>query len=324
MFLVVFEHAAVLIPGGGPPVVVQFVMALAPFRMPALMFLSGMLLEKSLSKPAGRFVLGKVDRILWPYLVWSVVFVLVAIPGNPPPDLMRELFLDPTSPTWYLAYLFLFFIVTLLLPPIARTLLIPIALTGGLLVDLLTSDTAFTTEAPATHVQRLLFTFAMFLCGDLFARHGADILRVLRHRRVVVAVCVIIAGLAAAASGLGISVQWRAGWVVPVIAGILAAIPLVGALSRTRIGRAFDALGRESIVYYLLHWPAQIIAFHALFAIGVDDVFVVFAVDLVVGLAAPVAVLRLRDRLPVTGYLFDLDLRSAGSRPHRRRSDPIV
>src|SRR5690606_791284 len=47
----------------------------APYRMPMLMFLSGLLVAGSLQRPAGEYLWGKVRRILWPIIVWTLIYV---------------------------------------------------------------------------------------------------------------------------------------------------------------------------------------------------------------------------------------------------------
>ncbi|RZU62646.1 acyltransferase family protein [Zhihengliuella halotolerans] len=47
---------------------------LAPFRMPLLMFLSGVLLDRSLAKPIPTYAWGKIAAIGWPLLVWLVLY----------------------------------------------------------------------------------------------------------------------------------------------------------------------------------------------------------------------------------------------------------
>ncbi|RHZ90307.1 acyltransferase, partial [Cereibacter sphaeroides] len=43
---------------------------LTPFRMPLLMFMSGMLLYRSLAKPLPVYIWGKFAAIAWPLAVW--------------------------------------------------------------------------------------------------------------------------------------------------------------------------------------------------------------------------------------------------------------
>src|SRR4051794_17007076 len=109
VFLVVIEHAIVLTPDV-PQAILRANDLLTPFRIPTLMFLSGLLLQKSMQKSRGGYVRGKVDRILWPYFIWSGILLLVKLPGELPGDVVRGVLLSPESPMWYLAYLFCFYL----------------------------------------------------------------------------------------------------------------------------------------------------------------------------------------------------------------------
>jgi fucose 4-O-acetylase-like acetyltransferase len=305
VFLVVFEHAAVLIPGGAPHPLAVSVAALAPFRMPVLMFLSGMLLSRSLAKPRATFLRGKVSRILWPYLLWSVIFLLLAVPGEPPPNALDELLLNPTYPTWYIGYLFLFYMLSLMLPARARSAAIAVCLLAAAMVDQL-SAAHIVGSVMHFQVERLLFTLAMFFSGDFFVRHSQRIMQLLT-RIPVVATCLLLASATGVASSLGFRVQWNALWVVPVFAGILASIRFAPRLAGSRVGQAFATMGRQSIVFYLLHWPTQIVTFHLLFALSIRDPTVVFITNFVAGILAPMVFLQLKKRFGVLAYLFDLD-----------------
>lgn len=55
--------------------------ALSTYRIPALLVLSGLLLGRSLAKPLPTYYLGKVRHIAWPFLVWSLIYLL-ANPGG--------------------------------------------------------------------------------------------------------------------------------------------------------------------------------------------------------------------------------------------------
>lgn len=47
---------------------------LTPFRMPLLMFMSGMLLARSLAKPLPVYIWGKITAIAWPLIVWMFLY----------------------------------------------------------------------------------------------------------------------------------------------------------------------------------------------------------------------------------------------------------
>ncbi|NSX38244.1 acyltransferase family protein [Pseudarthrobacter oxydans] len=72
VLLVILFHTESQISGNLPgyePIFAIFNDAVAPFRMPTLMLMSGMLLPRSLRKPVGAYLRGKLFVIGWPYLL---------------------------------------------------------------------------------------------------------------------------------------------------------------------------------------------------------------------------------------------------------------
>jgi len=307
VFLVVLEHAIVLTPGELPHGIVGANGLLTPFRIPTLMFLSGMLLQKSLQKSRRGYVRGKVYRILWQYLVWSGILLLVKLPGKVPGDVVQGVLLNPESPMWYLAYLFCFYLLVLVLPTPVRAWVIPFAM-------------ASVTLFPAgSNWGRFVYVLAFFLAGDLFARHIERLLPVIPRRRVLIPLSLM--GLSVAvASALGYGVRYNAALAVFTLAGILAVIPAGQWLSRTRIGERVAALGGSTLIFYVASFPAQIVSMHAADAVGASPLGVA-AVNLVAGLGSGYIALRLQDRFRPLRYLFELRPgASAPPRPSRQES----
>src|SRR5262245_12540756 len=53
-------------------------LSMAPFRLPLMMLLAGLLLDQSLRKGARPFIQSKLRQILWPFLVWTVISLVLA------------------------------------------------------------------------------------------------------------------------------------------------------------------------------------------------------------------------------------------------------
>lgn len=295
VFLVVLEHAVILTPGDLPDLVVQTNHLMTPFRIPTLMFLSGMLLHRSLAKSRQEYVTGKFSRIAWPYLVWSAVILLVKIPGETPTGILHSVLLSPESPMWYLAYLFAFYLMALFLSLEIRPWVIVSALVGALLV-------------PADgNWERLLYTFAFFLAGDLFARHLGSLMAAIRRRFILVPL-VLLALALAVVSALGHDVRYKALFVIPTMAGILAAIPAFQWFSTTRLGERISSLGAVTIIFYVVSYPAQIVGWHTLEAAGAPPVLNMLG-NLIIGLGCGYIAMRLQSRFFRLQYLFDLQPR---------------
>lgn len=77
VILVVFWHAASVPVTYGDRHDMQWLVhlngVLEPYRIPTLLFLSGLLVPRSAEKPVEAFLWGKIRHIAWPYLVWMGV-----------------------------------------------------------------------------------------------------------------------------------------------------------------------------------------------------------------------------------------------------------
>lgn len=145
---------------------------LGPVRMPLLVFLSGMLLAPALRKPVGRYLRGKLTGLLWPYLVWSAIDIgqlqwrLVQRGESLTWGWVAQVFYNPETYLWFLAYLFVYYLAARLMPAPLRTLAGPVMLALALRLpeDVLVPD-----------VDKLVWLFGWFLLGDLTGR-------LVRHR----------------------------------------------------------------------------------------------------------------------------------------------
>lgn len=88
---------------------------LAPFRMPVLMFLSGLMLVRSLNKGGKRFFVGKLKNIVHPYVVWTMVAVVLyyvrwVVAEDPMPESLFPLILHPYNYLWFLYCLIIYYV----------------------------------------------------------------------------------------------------------------------------------------------------------------------------------------------------------------------
>ncbi|WP_108718073.1 acyltransferase family protein [Miniimonas sp. S16] len=110
IFLVTFNHAILFsVEFGGAPLVAQVAnQALAPVRMPLMVFMSGLLVGPSLAKGWRPYVSGKARRVLYPYVVWSVIVFLMRSIGDPSgmvaraPEFLLAVAIEPVSHLWFL------------------------------------------------------------------------------------------------------------------------------------------------------------------------------------------------------------------------------
>lgn len=242
MLLVVVLHAGLALnyyADSYPRVIEIFNLAFQPFRMPTLMFLSGMLLNKSLSKPAPTYFEGKGRKLLWPYLVWTAI-ALTAQGDISAYTLGRAVYNPVETHLWYLWFLLIFYTIAFVIKPI------PFWIPG--LIALAASQ--FLTED--FRLEKMAFLFAFFMFGKVYSEH-AD--KLSRFNRPLILVAVFAVG--AIASGFNIAhwkVLYEPAYVVPpVVCGLFLAICLVPRIPASKARSALQYLGRNSLILYVVH-----------------------------------------------------------------------
>lgn len=276
--------------------------AISPFRMPILMFLSGILLPLSLAKPWATYLQGKFRKIAWPYVLWSFanLAVLAAASSFREKSVgladFAKVFYDPPTYHWYLAYLFVFYILALLLARAqwVRMVTIPLALAAAALVD--------------GDVQQALFLWAFFMAGDTVASYW-DRLKPLVTHPATVAICVLLTIPVLVVGGLGNDIRYEPLWAIGIFAAIFALRPIMEAVAPTVIGAALTAVGRQSIVYYVSHYLVITLSFHILVRLGLTNPLALFVLTASIALLAGYVLVLLR-RSPIGAWLFEWAPRS--------------
>lgn len=266
---------------------------LAPYRMPTLLILSGMLLGRSLSKPLPAYTAGKVRSVLWPLLLWTVITLAVAADWKS--------FSNPW--TWIGGAYHLWFLVVLLacygLGVVCRGVpawIIPLVM----LVCLELGD--FSTNV----VNRVLWYGAFFFAGAALVRCAAWI----QSRGKWLPAIGGVAGAAWSVTFVFADLtpeltvaQFLAPW--PGLLGIIWAAP--------RLPRSgwLEWMGRQSIVLYCAHFPAMILATRLGQAAGASTP-AVYALTLLLGFGLPLLLMRFRAQTDLLFVLPRLRFLAAG------------
>lgn len=214
-----------------------------PYRMPTLMFLSGMLLPRALRKPVDVYYAGKFAKVVWPYVIWVAIAMMTFLEQGPPWWHWRSWY--ATSYLWFLFFIAVYYLVA----PAFRRLpsWSPIALAGvaGLLLPQGSTE------------QRLAYFAVFFFAGNWLAQHP-DALRLVTHRRaaLIAALPVVLFGIA---SSIWPDQLQYAVWGAPAsIAGTVLLAALFSHATRTGDGtRVLRFLGRSSLIYYVSHFPVM-------------------------------------------------------------------
>ncbi|AFR47707.1 acyltransferase family protein [Gordonia sp. KTR9] len=311
MLLVVVLHSGLALnyyADSYPRVIEIFNLALQPFRMPMLMFLSGMLLNFSLSKPAGVYFDGKARKILWPYAVWTLI--ALAAQGDLTGYTVARAVYDPVEThLWYLWFLLIFYTVAWIIRPVPFWIPALIALAAS---HFLTAD---------FRLEKMAFLFAFFVLGKIYSDHAS---RLSGYNRPSVLVGVFVIG--AIASGFSVAhwkVLYEPLYFIPVVCGLFLALCIAPRIPQSRLRDGLTYLGRESIVLYVVHLIAIKSAGTLLSQHGVVNPWLLFPALLVIGVGTSIGFMMMRHRFKPIGWLFEfpsrhrVTIRASGRAPSR-------
>lgn len=252
ILLVTFNHA-ILFTGKDLPVpelAIQLNDIAAPIRMPLLCFLSGLLVSASLAKGTRTYLDGKVRRLLYPYLVWSLIIIAIhylavfktGVPSQP--WWFVQILYNPLSHLWFLYDLFIFYVIAL----VARRVN-PLWIALGALI--------LCAVVPDYNFRRFFILLSAFMVGKWAADNRSvfeDLLANTAVRGVAIAVSVGTVVLAF----IGVDLRYAAASAPFVAAGIVVAILAARPITWPPVTRPLTYIGRNSLIFYLVHWHVTI------------------------------------------------------------------
>ena len=233
-----------------------------PFRMPLLMFMSGMLLYRSLAKPLPLYVWGKVAAIAWPLAVWLLLYGFFVRGGISAPNFVE----------WQFQRDYLWFLMALLLCYSAAAVFKPLTVRAptGHSWCYLGMFAAMVGTYVATSAVHGGLTGSTFWYGSFFFLGAWAAPRVSRWVRVhwgwilplIIAVAVL-AHMGVDDRSLRIGSPAAAG--ISVL-GIFVALWLAPRIPRGRTVQFIEWCGRSSVVVYVAHFPIIVLLRDHLFS----------------------------------------------------------
>lgn len=213
----------------------------APFRMPMLMFLSGLLVAGSLNAPTGKYVWGKVRRIVWPIVVWTFIYAAGQFAVGKGESLPWEPGFWNTY-LWFMQFIFAYYIIALLLRqvPALALVAIPFAL-------------MFVVPDQLADLKKFVYLMPFFFLGAFIEKHWDRYARLLS------------VPLAAGLAVIPIGVALYSGFIdplwyeplsaLPAMLGILILVRLTAAAPEARWLAPVRFVGQYSLIYYVAHYP---------------------------------------------------------------------
>lgn len=240
VLLVIVQHAVTVPAKDGYPAYEGLGVvndALAPYRVPLLLTLSGLLLDRSLTKGIRVYANGKIRRIAWPLLVWSLVVAAVS------PDIWQ-------TPSEWIGARHLWFLVALLFCYVVSVLALRFPV--GLLLVIVVLSSYVIPVIVDFKWSFILWYSAFFMLG---AWLSPKISKWQDAPTWIVCSLGFVAIGGAILSGSGIPLMAPLRFLIGV-AGIVVLLWLGPKLPRMRWA---EWVGERSIVFYVVHVPAMLV-----------------------------------------------------------------
>ncbi|GLK88097.1 acyltransferase family protein [Pseudomonas turukhanskensis] len=292
--------------------------AAAPLRMEIMFLLSGFFVSRGLSKGWRQYNLGKVNNILYPFVVWSLIAYSINKVGatffggrwGDWYDLLR-LLVGATDYTWFLYDLFVFYLITPLLRRYNPLLVVGLALVIAFSLPREWfmwlpgyGDNVPGFERPIYKVNDLFYYFIFFFAGDYLVKNRID-LKAITHP----AALALSAAAALTVLGLGyfnvVGKTWP-GYAPLVLAALPIFCKVAVVASNSLLSAPVTYIGRNSIVFYLVHYPLYMVLVFVLKKLGIVDSSALFLLLLSAGLLVPLLVVVIKNtrQFNVVSLLF--------------------
>jgi len=230
--------------------------ALLPVRMPLFFLASGVLAARALERGWSRLLRPRVGNLLWPFLLWSVVFAVVTgfayAPQDPLGYTRENLAAIPVGGTayWYLSVLVVLFVTARVLRRFGSSLLVLATVAAGLAPLVAPALADVLGDAAATNVARVCY-FAVWYFIGCFGRPLVERVAGLAPWPLLAVAVPAYVGLVVLVYVRGTSVDLSA---VMSLVGLTAA--LVASAWAARAGwvrRLARYLGARTLAIYVLH-----------------------------------------------------------------------
>lgn len=260
------------------------------FRMPILIFLSGMLLPKSLAKPTSEYFSGKVCGILWPFLVWSTIYAVVIGVDFYSLYELRQIYIGG-SHLWFLAFIFIYYLAAKPLNPID-----PLVVAGGAFILALISPEG------EKYSERLFFLMALFFLGSAVSHYAVQMGKVLRSPWIW-----LLTPFVAASAFLTARDDLNFGPYLFVVSfvGFLFFSAIAQKLEAMAISKPLIWIGQSSLIFYVSHAIFIIVISKIAERVGITSYAFTAVVSIVFSLAGGWILAVGVGKWPPIGWLFN-------------------
>lgn len=297
IILVVFLHATFDWAPVQEWVWAEYTDVLETFRMPLFFFAAGLFAAKTLSKSLLELVNDRVVRLVWLYLLWSLVAIAVTqIQGQGMSLAERVLTLPfvPNSATWFIYAIALYFIVAWCMRGF------PVWLRLGLATALAVVVHMGVLPMPTDEWYKISQYFVFYLLATAIGPAFRRFVPTVRWPYLLIAPVIYAAGVVAAE--LLNATDFTPFWLFLAVFAILTGCSVAALLSRVRGFGWLAKLGARTLPVYLLQWYLLMGASMLFALITFPDALVPFIVPMLTTIAVVGALLIYR----LTGWVRGL------------------
>ncbi|WP_211777853.1 acyltransferase family protein [Klebsiella sp. 10] len=293
----------------------------APYRMELLFFLSGFIVHKSINKNFIMYLKGKINNLLYPYILWSLVFLTLynfssLLSGEYLQTLhyLQRIVIGATNLTWFLYFLFLYFVTSLII--IRKKINTAYILISTVALCYLFSNINIYDRVGVEYLEEgdIFYYFIFFYLGCYCGVKQYDIQNLSNNPLAlfIALLCVI----ATAIINFHTNIQKTSLlYLIPVILSIPLAIFLATQIEKVKaIKRTLTHISLNSIVYYLMHL-VLLRVFTKIFDVSHFNQNSAFPIKLVLTLLTIYLFILLKRKFSLLDILFQP--------PHRRLTDKI-
>jgi uncharacterized membrane protein YcfT len=278
--------------------IIVFDNVFGPLRMPIMVFLSGLFVPRSIAKGAGTYFSGKIRGVAYPYFLWSAIMIAlfylasVTIGWKVHLGIIAEVFYAPIEHLWFLAYLFLYFVFAFLLRHIPPAIVAAVMMAVAFL-------------PVSGNWEKFWYLASFFMLGVAAATYPAVWERVTRSAIVSALLLALpIAALWAMTMKL-IYVPGTPFRTVLVLAALVGASGVFMRIAHVAPFAPFRYIGRNSLIFYIAHWPAIIFSAPIVLRVRWLTVDQLFIFAMIAGLVAPWLITEVSKRSSIGRAFFN-------------------
>lgn len=266
-------------------IIKSFSIFFSPIRLELLFFLSGMVVCLSYRKGIRKYFIGKLENIIWPYIVWSLImFFLLSVADifsdrSLYIERLLDILLGFMDLTWFLYFIFIYYVVIVFLKKI-NTYFVVLILT---FLSFYLSNFNFFIDKPSLKISDLLYYLIFFVLGDFFSSRKISF----NYDFIFIYLFLFICGISFIWLGVfyfGFN-KTSVFFIIPVLMILPFTFIKMNDYNKSKrfvfSKKLINYVGKNSLFFYLVHYPLLLVMSFILKILDMQNIFCYFVILLV-------------------------------------------